>query len=136
MTEASKKGKGRPKIAVRPISDGPPKKEIVLDQVLELMEIQCTCEEIASVFRVSEDTLVSALKTHFGMNFSELYKRVSGSGKASIRRYQFNQAKKNASMAIFLGKVYLGQRDADEKKEEHPNDDKLDELIKAVKEKG
>jgi hypothetical protein len=39
-------------------------------------------------------------------------------------------------MAIWLGKQWLGQKDGEEKKEEHPNDSKLDELIKAVKEKG
>ena len=32
-------------------------------------------------------------------------------GKISLRRYQWELAKKNATMAIWLGKQFLGQRD-------------------------
>lgn len=34
-----------------------------------------------------------------------------GAGKISLRRSQWRLAEKNASMAIWLGKQYLGQRD-------------------------
>ena len=129
------KKRGRPKIPVRPVSNGPPPREIILDDVLYWMELQATCEEIAGQFRVSESTLVRTLHEHFGMNFDDLYKRVGGAGKLSLRRYQFNQAKKSATMAIWLGKQWLNQRDEEKNTTEFPNDTKLDELIKAVKEK-
>lgn len=45
------------------------------------------------------------------MSFSEIYAIKRGSGKISLRRAQFELAKKNAAMAIFLGKQYLGQSD-------------------------
>ena len=44
-------------------------------------------------------------------NFSGVYKKKSMVGKISLRRNQFKIAENNASMAIFLGKQYLGQRD-------------------------
>lgn len=43
------------------------------------------------------------------MLFSDVYKRLSVKGKISLRRYQFQQAEKNVTMAIWLGKQYLGQ---------------------------
>ena len=33
-------------------------------------------------------------------------------GKIALRRYQLQQAEKNPTMAIWLGKQYLGQRDS------------------------
>ena len=41
----------------------------------------------------------------------QTYKSKSQAGKSSLRRAQWNLAQKNASMAIWLGKQYLGQRD-------------------------
>lgn len=43
------------------------------------------------------------------MLFSDVYKKYSSKGKISLRRFQFQQAEKNTSMAIWLGKQYLGQ---------------------------
>lgn len=48
------------------------------------------------------------------MNFAEVYKKYSANGKISLRRYQFNLAKTNASMAIWLGKQMLGQKEPKE----------------------
>ena len=48
------------------------------------------------------------------MNFAEVYKIYSVSGKISLRRWQFKMAEKNVTMAIFLGKQYLGQTDKTE----------------------
>jgi hypothetical protein len=45
------------------------------------------------------------------MTFADTYKSKSQVGKSSLRRAQWNLAQKNASMAIWLGKQYLGQRD-------------------------
>lgn len=44
-------------------------------------------------------------------NYSEALERGRNKAKSSLRVVQYNLAKKNAAMAIFLGKNYLGQRD-------------------------
>jgi hypothetical protein len=82
-----------------------PKIKIDYDIVEKLANIQCTQEEIASFLEVSVRTLQR------DEEFCRLYKKGQDSGKMSLRRYQFKQAEKNASMAIFLGKQYLGQKD-------------------------
>ncbi len=112
---------GRPKKTVRPPVDPKappaewkgtiPEKEINLDQVLYWTELQATAEEIAGAFRVSVDTLDRRLREAFGMGFAELRKRCNGLHKLSLRRYQFQQAERNATMAIWLGKIWLGQRE-------------------------
>lgn len=109
------KPSGAPKIKVSEVTSGNlPPKEINLDQVLYWIELQATAEEIAGAFRVSVDTLDNRLKIAFGMGFSDLKKRCSGMSKISLRRFQFQQAEKNASMAIWLGKVWLGQKEVKE----------------------
>lgn len=113
--KAKNKG-GRPKVAFvekRPL----PEKEIVLDQILYWIDLQATAEEIAGSFYVSTSTLDRRLKEHFGYGFEELRKRCVGSSKISLRRYQFQQAEKNTTMSIWLGKIWLGQSDKDEVKE-------------------
>ena len=112
---------GRPKKTVKPPVDPKappaewkgtiPEKEINLDQVLYWTELQATAEEIAGAFRVSIDTLDRRLREAFGMGFAELRKRCNGLHKLSLRRYQFQQAERNATMAIWLGKIWLGQRE-------------------------
>lgn len=89
------------------------KKEINLDQVLYWIGLQATAEEIAGSFRVSTDTLNSKLQEYFGKNFTEL-KKVLGdgaNGKLALRRNQFELSKTNASVAIWLGKQWLKQKD-------------------------
>lgn len=113
------KPNGRPKKTVKPPIDAPssewkgtiPEKEINLDQVLYWTELQATAEEIAGAFRVSVDTLDRRLREAFGMSFAELRKRCNGLHKLSLRRYQFQQAERSSAMAIWLGKVWLGQRE-------------------------
>ena len=48
------------------------------------------------------------------MNFSEVFKRKRGKGKISLRRSQFQLAQTNPTMAIWLGKQWLGQTDKQE----------------------
>ena len=93
---------------------GRPQKEIDPEQFEALCEIQCTLPEIASVLRCSEKTIERWTQRTYKMSFVDAYKKFSANGKTSLRRYQFELAKKNASMAIFLGKQYLGQRDQPE----------------------
>ena len=101
-------GTGRKKIPL--VTEIPPKK-IILDQVLYWIDLQATQEEVAGSFRVSVETLNARLQDHFGMSFSELRKRCDGTAKLALRRYQFQQAEKSSTMAIWLGKIWLGQKE-------------------------
>jgi len=96
---------------------GRPRKEIDKDQFEKLCYLQCTLVEIASFFSCSEDTIENWCKRTYvdengnPMTFSEVYKIHSAGGKISIRRWQFKMAEHNPGMAMFLGKVLLGQRE-------------------------
>lgn len=90
---------------------GRPQIEIDRAQFERLCGIQCTLEEIAGVFNCSADTIERWCKRTYDVTFAEVYKKHSARGKSSLRRAQFKLAEKNASMAIFLGKNLLGQRD-------------------------
>ena len=91
--------------------NGRPKIQIDNEQFKKLCELQCTKEEIAGFFNCHEDTIENYCMNEYGECFSLVFKKLSYSGKMSLRRYQFELAKRNASMAIFLGKQYLGQKD-------------------------
>ncbi len=99
---------------------GRPKKEIDYDILENLMQIQCTQSEICSVFNITDKTLLSKIKEHYGedMDFMELYKIHSEKGKTSLRRAQYKVALNgNTTMLIWLGKQYLGQKEPDTKQE-------------------
>lgn len=91
-----------------------PRKEIDQTEFEKLCGLQCTQEEICGWFGVCSDTLESWCKRTYEMNFSEVFKEKRGMGKISLRRAQFRLAEKNANMAIWLGKQYLGQSDRGE----------------------
>ena len=84
---------------------GRPKKEIDYATVEKLANIQCTQEEIASFLGISVRTLQR------DEQFMELFNKGRESGKMSLKRIQWKHAEKSASMAIWLGKQYLGQKD-------------------------
>ena len=90
---------------------GRPRKEIDQKIFENLCGIQCTETEICSVFDCCEDTLNTWCKRTYGETFSDTYKKKRQLGKPSLRRMQWELAKKSATMAIWLGKQYLGQRD-------------------------
>lgn len=82
-----------------------PKKQIDYDTVEKLASIQCTQEEIANFLNLSVRTLQR------DDEFCRIYKKGMDNGRMSLRRTQFKLAEHNTSMAIFLGKQYLGQKD-------------------------
>lgn len=91
---------------------GRPKKEINWELFEQLCHLQCTQSEIASVLKLDVETLRDNARLHYNeKDFSAICKRYAEGGKVSIRRYQFNIAKKNATMSIWLGKQYLNQKD-------------------------
>jgi len=77
-----------------------------------LCYVWCTFEEMENILQCDRHTLDNWCKrTYKGERFSEVYKRFADGGKASLRRNQLNMSKTNASMAIWLGKQKLDQKD-------------------------
>ena len=105
-----------------------PKKIINQEQFEKMCAIQCTLEEICDVFGVTDKTLNSWCKETYGTTFSEVFGKKRALGKMSLRRAQFRLAEKNAAMAIFLGKNYLGQTDQVETKIEFEDDGFIEAL--------
>lgn len=103
-----------------------PKFKIDYDMVEKLAGIQCTQQEIASFLGCSVDTLQR------DETFCGIYKKGMESGKMSLRRIQYKLAEKNPTMAIWLGKQYLGQKDNVEVQSSQL--DKVSELLNKIKE--
>lgn len=114
---------------------GRPKKQISQQQFEAMCAIQCTQAEICDILDVTDKPLNNWCKETYGCGFSEIYKKKSAAGKMSLRRYQFELAKKNASMAIFLGKVILKQREIDEEQNNSANSF-ANAIVKAWEERG
>lgn len=93
---------------------GRPRIDFNFELFEQLCTIQCTLVEISGVMKISEDTIESRCKEHYGAGFSDIYKKLSADGKMSLRRTQFRLAEDNPTMAIWLGKQYLGQKDKQE----------------------
>lgn len=91
--------------------DTPAQDKIDKKQFENLCGLQCTLLEICDFFDVEDDTLNSWCKKIYGTTFSEVFKIKRGKGQISLRRTQWKLAEKNPTMAIFLGKQYLGQTD-------------------------
>ena len=104
-----------------------PRKEISEIDFVKLCGLQCTLDEIAGWFDFSPDTIERWCKRELKTSFAEAYKKHSAQGKISLRRAQFRIAERNASMAIFLGKQYLGQKDMPDIGD--INDDPLNRLL-------
>lgn len=94
------KTKGRPKRLLNALG---------VETIRSLASIQCTDEEIASVLGCSVDLLTNKNNKAVFLEAKEVGQL---SGKASLRRMQFKTAEAgNATMQIWLGKQYLGQKD-------------------------
>lgn len=90
---------------------GRPRKDIDQKQFEQLCALQCTIEEVCGWFGITDKTLNAWCKRTYGSTFYEVFKQKRGAGKISLRRNQWQLAEKNANMAIWLGKQYLGQKD-------------------------
>lgn len=89
-----------------------PRKEIEWPIFDYLCANQCTLEEIASVLKVSADTVERRVFEEFGKSFAEVFDQKRKAGFASLRSRQFEVAMSgNVPMLIWLGKQYLGQSD-------------------------
>ena len=108
-----------------------PRIDIDVEQFKKLCALQCTEEEIASWFKCSHDTIDRFCRREFKMSFEEVFKIFSVDGKISLRRTQFAMAEHNCSMAIWLGKQYLNQKDITEN--EIKSDGQLSEILEFMK---
>lgn len=113
---------------------GRPRKEIKQKEFENLCGIQCTKLEICAFFDVTDKTLESWCKRTYHAGFSEVFSQKRGMGKISLRRKQWQLAEKSASMAIWLGKQYLDQRDNVDVTVADAKGIALDELEKMVME--
>ena len=111
---------------------GRPKKKIDATKVEELAAISCSLEEIATILRCSVSTLQR--------NYDQVIKRGRAEMHVSLRRRQFETAMgcaavyngdghvvererpPNCTMLIFLGKVHLGQVEAQHLQVAHSGD--------------
>lgn len=91
-----------------------PVKEIEKPLFEKLCALQCTKLEICESVGVTDKTLERWCKATYGMGFSEVFKQKRTAGFVSLRAAQFQMAKVNPTMAIFLGKQYLNQHDKTE----------------------
>lgn len=83
---------------------GRPRKVVDEAAILDLASIMCTNEEICHMLDICEDTLIN--------NFSSSLKQGRSIGKMSVRRQQYELLKQgNATMGVWLGKVYCGQKE-------------------------
>ena len=108
--------------------------EIKKEQFESLCNLQCTLDEIAGFFKCSSDTIERWCKRTYGEGFADTYKIYSQNGKISLRRYQYKLAEKNPSMAIWLGKQWLGQTDKIEQTTSFENLDILADKMKFTEE--
>ena len=81
------------------------------EQFEALCKIQCSKADICAVMDVSEKTLDRLVKEKYKQTFEETQAYFRAYGKASLLRSQFKLAERNPSMAIWLGKQYLDQKD-------------------------
>lgn len=99
-------------VSETPNKGGRPRKlnpdEATLRQLAGLAQIQATVREASCFFGVSPVTFEAFLKNP---EVRAVWDNGQGTGRASLRRRQFQLAETNAAMAIWLGKQYLGQYD-------------------------
>lgn len=87
------------------------RKPIEIDsvQLEKLCALHCTDEDIAAYFQCTPRTIENRRKN---TNFREVMERGRAMGRISVRRSQLKLLEAgNATMAIWLGKQLLGQRD-------------------------
>ena len=87
----------------------PARKKVKLSEIEKLGALQCTTNEAAAWLRIRRSTFESMLRKD--PQIREAWDRGQNRGNVSLRRIQRRLSRTNATMAIFLGKNYLKQRE-------------------------
>ena len=107
---------------------GRPKIQLDYKTIEKLAGMMCTQEEIASYFDCDVRTLQR------DKEFCRVYKKGLDQGRMSLRRKQYNMSETNVTMAIWLGKQYLGQTDKVESRNENMDTetalDRIEQIVK------
>lgn len=101
---STKKQPHKPKV-------GRPPYEFPYPEFEEMCRIHCTEEEITNILNITVTTLNKYLKERYNDTFYNVYKRFQHEGNESLRRNQVKQSETNPTMAIWLGKQNLNQKD-------------------------
>ena len=122
--------------SIRPT--GRPEKPIDWELVDKFLEAGCNGVQISSHFGMHPHTFYDRVVEKYAMTYTDYAALHTPKGEAHLLLSQHqkslnSQAKGNAQMLIWLGKVRLGQREPEPIKEKPPNDDKLDNLITQAK---
>ena len=88
--------------------------DIDYKELEKLCHIQCSEQEIADWFHCSVDTIERRVKEKFGITFAAYFSKKRVGGLISLRRTLFKLSEKNAAVAIFMAKNWLGMRDSRE----------------------
>lgn len=113
---------------------GAGRKPVPIDtiELEKLCVLQATNSEIAAWFGCSEGTIEKRSKEP---EIAEAMARGKGKGRLSIRRAQMKLLEKgNATMGVWLGKQYLGQRDVTPIELSGPNGGAMKFSLEAVDE--
>ena len=111
---------------------GRPKTEINLEELQKLCTLNCTMPEIASFFNMPLRTLEDRFKNDTDVRTA--IENGRNKGKLSVRRKQLQimDETNNATMAIWLGKQLLGQRDKHDVITEDKATNKLTEALDII----
>jgi hypothetical protein len=92
--------------------NGRPRAEIDQTEFEKLCGLQCAKLEICDWFSITDKTLDRWVKeTYNGQTFSVVFRKKRIGGKIALRRNLLQMSAKNAAVAIFLAKNWLGMRD-------------------------
>lgn len=112
---------------------GRPKKEIDKKEFEKLCALQCTKEDIADWFEVSEDTIDRFCKREYGINFAVVFRQKRAKGKVSLRKSGFDMARTNPTVHIFYAKNFLQMTDRQDLRAEIATDEEMEKHAKYIK---
>ena len=90
---------------------GRPRKQLSKTTFESLLKINPTQDEVCAVLNTNKNTLNSWCRENYGEGFLQLLKKGCQEYKTSLRRNLLKLSSRNASVAIFLAKNYLGMSD-------------------------
>ena len=90
---------------------GRPRKQLSRTNFEALLKINPTMDEVCAVLNTTKSTLNRWCIDNYGDSFSTMLKKGCQEYKTSLRRNLLKLSSRNASVAIFLAKNYLGMSD-------------------------